>query len=124
MRDFLEVKRADRTAIDGEIAHEALDLFEIDHLGLDPTDRQLLKIIIENFNGGPVGVETLASTLGEDPRTIEDVYEPYMLQAGLINRTPRGRTVTAQAYKHLSYRLPGGWSEQARLELTEIDDQD
>ncbi len=117
VRDYLEVKRADRQRVDAEIASEALDLFDIDHLGLDPTDRQLLKIIIENFNGGPVGLETLASTLGEDPRTIEDVYEPYMLQAGLINRTPRGRTVTSAAFRHLAYQLPQGWAEQARLDV-------
>ncbi len=117
VRDFVEVKRADRKIIDDTLAHEALTLFDVDHLGLDPTDRALLKLIIENFAGGPVGLETLASSLGEDARTIEDVYEPYLLQSGLINRTPRGRTVTAAAYKHLSYRLPAGWSEQARLEL-------
>lgn len=117
VRDFMEVKRAEQKVIDDTVAHEALNLFEIDHLGLDPTDRLLLKLIIENFSGGPVGLETLASSLGEDSRTIEDVYEPFLLQSGLINRTPRGRTVTAQAYRHLSYRLPGGWTEQARLAL-------
>lgn len=117
VRDFMEVKRADQKIIDETLANEALDLFDIDHLGLDPTDRALLKLIIENFGGGPVGLETLASTLGEDPRTIEDVYEPYLLQAGLVNRTPRGRMVTGNAYRHLSYRVPSGWAEQARLEL-------
>ncbi len=117
VRDFMAVKRADQSVIDQTLAHEALDLFDIDHIGLDPTDRLLLKLMIENFSGGPVGLETLASSLGEDARTIEDVYEPYLLQAGLINRTPRGRTATANAYRHLSYKLPTGWGEQARLEF-------
>ncbi len=117
VRDFMAVKRAGQSIIEAELANEALDLFEIDQLGLDATDRQLLKLIIEHFSGGPVGLDTLASSLGEDPRTLEDVYEPYLLQAGLINRTPRGRTVTANAYRHLSYRLPTGWGEQALLEL-------
>lgn len=117
VRDFMAVKKAGETMIDETIANEALDLFDIDHLGLDATDRQLLKLIIENFSGGPVGLETLASSLGEDPRTLEDVYEPYLLQAGLINRTPRGRTVTGNTYRHLGYRLPSGWAEQAQLEL-------
>jgi Holliday junction DNA helicase RuvB len=117
VRDFMAVKKAGETLINDAMANEALDLFEIDHLGLDPTDRQLLKLIIENFSGGPVGLDTLASSLGEDPRTLEDVYEPYLLQAGLINRTPRGRTVTGNTYRHLGYRLPTGWAEQAQLEF-------
>ncbi|WP_303675081.1 Holliday junction branch migration DNA helicase RuvB [Vampirovibrio chlorellavorus] len=117
VRDFMAVKKAGETVINQPIAHEALDLFDIDPIGLDPTDRQLLKLIIENFSGGPVGLDTLASTLGEDPRTLEDVYEPYLLQTGLINRTPRGRTVTGNAYRHLGYRVPAGFAEQARLEL-------
>lgn len=117
VRDFMAVKKSGETTINSSIAQEALDLFDIDPLGLDPTDRQLLKLIIENFSGGPVGLDTLASTLGEDSRTLEDVYEPYLLQAGLINRTPRGRTVTGGAYRHLGYRLPAGFAEQAQLEL-------
>jgi Holliday junction DNA helicase RuvB len=117
VRDFMAVKRADETVITGLMAFEALDLFEIDPLGLDSTDRLLLKLIIENFSGGPVGLETLASSLGEDPRTLEDVYEPYLLQAGLINRTPRGRMVTASAYRHLGYKSPMGWGEQVKFEL-------
>jgi Holliday junction DNA helicase RuvB len=102
VRDFVEVKRSDaEKLIDGTAAHEALELFEIDRIGLDMTDRRLLQLIIENFAGGPVGIETLASSLGEDPRTIEDVYEPYLLQAGLISRTPRGRVAAPSAYLHL-----------------------
>ena len=117
VRDFMEVKRAHQKVIDELLANEALDLFDIDFAGLDPTDRALLKLIVENFAGGPVGLETLASSLGEDPRTIEDVYEPYLLQMGLINRTPRGRVVTANAFKHLGYQLPIGWAEQPKLAL-------
>lgn len=117
VRDFMEVKRAHQDTIDEALAQEALDLFDIDFAGLDPTDRALLKLIIENFSGGPVGLETLASALGEDHRTIEDVYEPYLLQMGLINRTPRGRVVTANAFKHLGYKLPHGWAEQPKLAL-------
>lgn len=117
VRDFAEVKRAEQKVVNATLANEALDLFEIDHLGLDPTDRALLRLIIENFNGGPVGLDTLASALGEDPRTIEDIYEPYLMQTGLINRTPRGRMVGAGAYRHLGFRVPTGWSEQHHLEL-------
>ncbi len=90
-----------------EIANLALNNLNIDSLGLDNTDRALLKLIIEKYNGGPVGVETLAVALGEDIRTIEDVYEPYLLQSGLLMRTLRGRTVTKQAYEHLGYKAPG-----------------
>ncbi len=106
VRDFVEVKRDSSKAIDGQTAIEAMDLFEIDPLGLDPTDRMLLSLIIENFAGGPVGIDTLASALGEDARTIEDVYEPYLLQSGLLNRTPRGRIVTPLALKHLGLTSP------------------
>lgn len=117
VRDFAEVKRAEQKVIDATLSNEALDLFDIDLAGLDPTDRALLKLMIENFAGGPVGLETLASSLGEDPRTIEDVYEPYLLQMGLINRTSRGRVVTSNAFKHLGYQLPIGWAEQPKLAL-------
>ena len=89
-----------------EIANLALNNLNIDTLGLDNTDRALLKLIIEKYNGGPVGVETLAVALGEDIRTIEDVYEPYLLKSGLLNRTPRGRIVTDSAYHHLGLEIP------------------
>ena len=85
-------------------ALDALNALEIDELGLDITDRALLKLMIESFDGKPVGIETLAVALGEDIRTIEDVYEPYLIQKGLIARTPRGRKVTSSAYKHLGIR--------------------
>lgn len=117
VRDFMVVKRAEQSLIDHPLAHEALNLFDVDHLGLDPMDRQMLNTIIQSFGGGPVGVETLASAIGEDSRTLEDVYEPYLMQAGLINRTSRGRMVTAAAYRHLGLSLPQGWGEQAQLPL-------
>ena len=89
-----------------QVADEALDLLEVDKLGLDNTDRNMLLTIIENFGGGPVGLETLAASLGEDAGTIEDVYEPYLLQNGLINRTPRGRVATEAAYMHFGLNMP------------------
>ncbi len=88
-----------------EVAFDALNSLEIDELGLDITDRSLLRLMIESFDGRPVGVETLAVALGEDIRTIEDVYEPYLIQKGLISRTPRGRKVTSLAYKHLGIKI-------------------
>lgn len=87
------------------VANDALNSLKIDKCGLDTTDRNLLGLIIEKYNGGPVGIETLAAALGEDVRTIEDVCEPYLLQAGLLQRTPRGRKVTQSAYKHLGYKI-------------------
>ena len=87
------------------VALDALNALEIDELGLDITDRALLKLMIESFDGRPVGIETLAVALGEDIRTIEDVYEPYLIQKGLISRTPRGRKVTSLAYKHLGIKI-------------------
>jgi Holliday junction DNA helicase RuvB len=79
-------------------------MLEIDHLGLEPTDRQLLTIIIEKFRGGPVGIQTLAAALNDDRGIIEDVYEPYLMSIGLLNRTPAGRLVTPAAYKHLGIK--------------------
>ena len=89
-----------------EIANQALDVLKIDNQGLDTTDRALLKLIIDKYDGGPVGLETIAAALGEDSRTIEDVYEPYLLQEGLIQRTPRGRKVSPQGYRHLGFKPP------------------
>ncbi len=107
------IKRASDYALvksDGKITKKIADLalknLNIDNLGLDNTDRALLGLIIEKYNGGPVGIETLAVALGEDIRTIEDVYEPYLLQSGLLMRTLRGRTVTKSAYEHLGYKIP------------------
>ena len=96
---------------DGEITEEiakiALEKLEIDDLGLDSIDRKILKTIILSYNGGPVGVETLSSTIGEETETIEDVYEPYLLQMGFLSRTPRGRIATPNAYKHLGIEYKG-----------------
>ena len=88
-----------------EVANNALSSLDIDSIGLDITDRSMLKLVIESFEGGPVGIETLAVALGEDIRTIEDVYEPYLIQKGLIARTPRGRKVTKLAYEHLGIKV-------------------
>ena len=88
-----------------EIAKIALEKLEIDDLGLDNIDRKILKTIILNYTGGPVGIETLSSTIGEEVETIEDVYEPYLMQMGFIARTPRGRIVTPNAYKHLGIEM-------------------
>jgi len=104
IRDYAMVK-ADGV-ITGEVANKALDLLNIDKYGLDTGDRDLLKLLIEKHGGGPVGIETLAAALGEDLKTIEDVYEPYLLQAGLLTRTPRGRKASPEAYKHLGYKPP------------------
>ena len=84
-----------------------MDILDVDRLGLDQNDRSYLLTIIEKFSGGPVGVETLAAALGEDSGTLEDVYEPYLLMNGLINRTPRGRVATPNAYKHLGISYEG-----------------
>lgn len=101
VRDYLQVK--DEPEITLELAKEALDLFDIDTQGLDWTDRLLLNTLIEKFQGGPVGLETIAAATGEDAKTIEEVYEPYLLQIGYLNRTPRGRVASLNAYKHLGY---------------------
>ena len=105
VRDYAQVK-GDGT-ITLELAHYALNVLEIDSLGIDNIDRLMLRSIIENFGGGPVGLETLAATIGEESVTIEDVYEPYLLQIGFLNRTPRGRCVTAKAYMHLGLEYSG-----------------
>ncbi|WP_033166824.1 Holliday junction branch migration DNA helicase RuvB [Clostridium sp. KNHs205] len=98
VRDFAQVKYDGH--ITKEVADFALDLLEVDKLGLDNMDRAIILSMIEKFNGGPVGIETVAATLGEDPGTIEEVYEPYLVQNGLILRTPRGRMVSGEAYRH------------------------
>ena len=99
VRDFAQVKYDGK--ITKEVADFALDVLEVDRLGLDQNDRAILLTLIEKFSGGPVGLETLAAALGEDSATLEDVYEPYLLMNGLINRTPRGRVATENAYRHL-----------------------
>ena len=98
VRDFAEVKGDGRITMN--IAQKALTLLEVDLLGLDNTDKKMIKTIIHNFDGGPVGLDTLAASIGEEKDTIEDVYEPYLLQIGFISRTPRGRMVTKKAYEY------------------------
>lgn len=104
VRDYAEVKAAG--PITETIAATALELFNVDPCGLDWTDRRLLTVMIEHFNGGPVGLETMAAATGEDAQTIEEMYEPYLLQIGYLNRTPRGRIATHAAWKHLGYTPP------------------
>ena len=106
VRDFADVK-ADGV-ITKDVADQALCALEIDHLGLDPIDRRMLGAVIENYGGGPVGLETLAATINEEAVTLEDVYEPYLMQLGFLTRTPRGRCVTPKAYQHLGLPMPGG----------------
>ncbi|MBQ8305669.1 MAG: Holliday junction branch migration DNA helicase RuvB [Blautia sp.] len=110
VRDFAQVKYDGR--ITDEVAKFALDLLEVDHYGLDKMDRRILSTLILNFQGGPAGVETLAAAIGEDAGTLEDVYEPYLLQNGFLNRTPRGRMATPKAFRHLGYDLPDVEAEE------------
>ena len=111
VRDFAQVK-GDGT-ITRSMADHALQALEIDYLGLDPVDRRMLRAIIENYGGGPVGLDTLAATIGEESVTLEDVYEPYLMQLGFLTRTPRGRCVTRKAYEHLHMDFMG----QEQLEI-------
>ena len=104
-RDFAQV--CHNGCIDYEVAKTALDKLEVDSMGLDNTDRNILMTMIEKFGGGPVGLDTLAAAIGEDSGTIEDVYEPYLIFNGFINRTPRGRVVTEYGYRHFGLPLPG-----------------
>ena len=106
VRDFAQVRYDGR--ISEEVANTALDLMEVDRMGLDRADRRFLMTLIELYNGGPAGVDTLAASIGEDAGTIEDLIEPYLLQNGFINRTPRGRMATARAYEHLGLTAPDG----------------
>lgn len=104
VRDFAQVRYDG--VITGEVARDALDLLDVDQYGLEMLDRKILETMITKFDGGPVGLDTLAATIGEDSGTIEDVYEPYLLMNGFITRTPRGRQVTPLAMRHLGYPLP------------------
>ncbi|MFZ3172260.1 MAG: Holliday junction branch migration DNA helicase RuvB [Carboxydocellales bacterium] len=116
VRDYAQVKAEGR--ITKEVADAALTMLDIDALGLDLVDRKLLHCIVDKFGGGPVGVETLAAATSEEVETIEDVYEPYLLQLGFLNRTPRGRTATLLAYQHLGIPMkPAQDDVQQRLEL-------
>jgi Holliday junction DNA helicase RuvB len=105
VRDYAQVRHSG--LVSSEVAEAALDLLEVDHEGLDRLDREILRAICERFSGGPVGLSTLAVSVGEEQDTIEDVYEPYLLQRGLLERTPRGRAATRRAYQHLGLEPPG-----------------
>ncbi len=104
VRDFAQVRGDGVITLD--IARSALRLIQVDSLGLDEIDHKMLRAIVEKFRGGPVGLDTIAATIGEESQTIEDVYEPYLLQIGFLQRTPRGRVVTPLAYKHLGLPVP------------------
>jgi Holliday junction DNA helicase RuvB len=106
VRDFAEVRGTG--IVTEDVATEALELLEVDGAGLDRHDRQLLVTMAEKFAGGPVGVSTLAIAVGEEADTIEDVFEPYLLQQGLVKRTPRGRVLTERGYEHLGLPAPEG----------------
>lgn len=113
VRDYAQVKK--NGVIDNEAAIEALGFFEVDEQGLDKIDQRLLQTLIEKFSGAPVGLNTLAVALGEDPDTIEDVYEPYLVQLGFLKRTPRGRIATKRAYNHLGYELQANQSSSSDI---------
>jgi Holliday junction DNA helicase RuvB len=103
VRDFAQIKHPGRP-VSKDIAHQALQLLEVDTLGLDANDRRILSALIEKFNGGPVGISSIAAATSEDPGTVEDIYEPYLLRLGLIARTPKGRVATPLAYDHLGIK--------------------
>ena len=113
LRDFAQVKGDGR--VTAEIAAMGLDALEVDGIGLDSVDRNMMLAVISKFDGGPVGLETLAASIGEDPGTIEDVYEPYLLQLGFVNKTPRGRVATRLAYEHFGVAWGGGENVQMSL---------
>lgn len=120
VRDFVQFQGSD--AINEKLAIQALETYQVDDFGLDNTDRRFLEILINNYAGGPVGIETIAVTLGEDNETLEDVYEPFLIQSGFINRTPRGRVATLRAYQHLG--LTPTTSQQLRLDFSEPETSD
>jgi holliday junction DNA helicase RuvB len=104
VRDFAQVRAAGH--ITRSVADQALQLLDVDHFGLDDMDARILRVIIEKFDGGPVGIGTMAAAIAEDAETIEEVYEPFLVQNGFLQRTPRGRVATAQAYRHFGYAVP------------------
>ena len=115
VRDYAEVKAGGH--ISREIAREALALLDVDELGLDKVDRNILTCMMDKFSGGPVGLDTLAATTGEDAITIEDVYEPYLMQLGFLMRTPRGRVCTPAAWNHMKKNMPASAEAQIRMEI-------
>lgn len=117
VRDFAHYKGNE--IVTAEVAADALDSYQVDVSGLDATDRRFLEILIDNYNGGPVGIDTIAATIGEDSETIEDVYEPFLIQNGFIQRTQRGRVATPLAYKHLKRKAPVQQLNLLNLDLKE-----
>ena len=115
VRDFAEVRAGGH--ISREVAREALNMLDVDELGLDKVDRNVLGCMMDKFGGGPVGLDTLAATTGEDAVTIEDVYEPYLMQLGFLMRTPRGRICTPAAWAHMKKSMPAAAEEQIRMEI-------
>ena len=115
VRDYAEVKAGGHISL--EIAREALALLDVDELGLDKVDRNILTCMMDKFAGGPVGLDTLAATTGEDAVTIEDVYEPYLMQLGFLMRTPRGRVCTPAAWNHMKKNMPATAEAQIRMEI-------
>ena len=115
VRDYAQVRAGGH--ISREIAREALVLLEVDELGLDKVDRNVLSCMMDKFAGGPVGLDTLAATTGEDAVTIEDVYEPFLMQLGFIQRTPRGRVCTPLAWAHMKKQMPSSAGDQMKMQI-------
>ena len=115
VRDYAEVRAGGH--ISRDVAREALAMLDVDELGLDKVDRNMLNTMMDKFSGGPVGLDTLAATTGEDAVTIEDVYEPYLMQLGFLMRTPRGRMCTPAAWAHMKKKMPASAEEQIRMEI-------
>jgi Holliday junction DNA helicase RuvB len=114
VRDYAQVRAEGRITL--AVAQAALEMLEVDEYGLDDMDARVLRLLIEKFDGGPVGINTIAAAVGEDANTIEEVYEPFLVQNGFLQRTPRGRMATPQAYRHFGYSVPRpGGSDQATL---------
>jgi Holliday junction DNA helicase RuvB len=113
VRDYAQVKADGR--ITKAVADAALAMLDVDEFGLDDMDARVLRTIIEKFDGGPVGISTIAAAVGEDASTIEEVYEPYLVQNGFLQRTPRGRMATPQAYRHFGYTPPSSTAPQPTL---------
>lgn len=118
VRDFAQVKKLG--SIDAKAAHNALELLEVDHQGFDMMDRKLLKAVIEQFDGGPVGLDTIAAAIGEERSTIEDVLEPYLMQQGFLMRTPRGRVATKKTYLHFGLPIPHTLSTDIDLKPQDV----
>jgi Holliday junction DNA helicase RuvB len=113
VRDFSEV--GGHARISAEVADQALNMLAVDRFGLDEMDRRILLTLIDRFQGGPIGLDTLATAVCEEKTTLEDVYEPFLIQSGFLMRTPRGRMATAAVYEHFGRKVPGGFTQQVNL---------